>query len=363
MIFNTIIPLPYYTPLFYNTMLFIILVAFLNLQVKGYVIYNNNKKEYASLILLLFVVFYMGLRPISFVFGDMGIYNKYFKYYASGGEITNYKDYVWRVFMKFSSGIMSAKHFFLVCAILYVMPLYMAAKKWFGADRYFIFLMLIASFSFWPYGTNGIRNGIATSFVIYGLSFSQKKYIKYALFIVAYFIHGSVIIPIAAYILSFFYKNTKFYLLGWLITIPLSLTLGSFWENLFMSIGFGGDRLAYLTDDRYLDQFSSLGFRWDFLLYSATAVYAGYYFIIKKKFNDKVYIQLFNIYLIANSFWVLVIRSSFSNRFAYLSWFLMALVTFYPFFKKQFFKKQQKVLAYTLLVYFGFTYIMFLIGK
>ena len=39
------------------------------------------------------------------------------------------------------------------------------------------------------------------------------------------------------------------------------------------------------------------------------------------------------IYLTANAFWILVIRSSFSNRFAYLSWFLMAIIIFYPFFK------------------------------
>jgi hypothetical protein len=63
----------------------------------------------------------------------------------------------------------------------------------------------------------------------------------------------------------------------------------------------------------------------------------------------------------ANAFWILVIRANFSNRFAYLSWFLMAVIVFYPFFKMKFFKKQNKVLAYTILGYFGFTYLMFLI--
>ncbi|WP_111709650.1 EpsG family protein [Lutibacter citreus] len=360
MIFNSIIPLPFYTPLFYNALLIIIVVAFIKLQTNGYVIYNNKKKEIASLILLIVVLFYMGLRPISFVFGDMGIYAKYFKEFANGAEITNNKDYLWRLFMKFCSGIMSAQIFFLLCAILYIVPLYSAVKKWFGADRYFIFLMLIASFSFWPYGTNGIRNGIATSFIIYGLA-SKNNLVKYGLFLIAYFIHGSVIMPIAAYILTLFYKNPRHYLIGWLFAIPLSLVLGGFWENLFASVGFGGERLKYLGDAIDKSQFSRTGFRWDFLLYSAAAVYAGYYFIIKRNFNDKVYIQLFNIYLTANAFWILVIRSSFSNRFAYLSWFLMAVIIFYPFFKQQFFIKQQKVLAYTVLLYYGFTYFMFII--
>jgi len=39
----------------------------------------------------------------------------------------------------------------------------------------------------------------------------------------------------------------------------------------------------------------------------------------------------------------------------------MAIVIFYPFFKQKFFKKQQIVLAYTILVYFGFTYFMTII--
>jgi len=362
MIFNSIIPVPSYTLLFYNVLLVVVLVSVLRLFVKGYVIQAPDKKETASFILLLVVTLYMGLRPISWVFGDMGTYARYFREFADGAEITNNKDYLWRLFMKFCSGIMSAQYFFLLCAILYVVPLYSAAKKWFGADRYFIFLMLVASFSFWPYGTNGIRNGLATSFVVYALSLPKNKYLKYAIFLLAYFIHGSIIIPIVAYVLTLYYTNTRHYLIGWLIAIPLSIMLGGFWENLFASLGFGGDRISYLTDDRFADQFAKVGFRWDFLLYSAAAVYAGYYFIIKRNFNDNVYIQLFNIYLTANAFWILVIRSSFSNRFAYLSWFLMAIIIFYPFFKQQFFVKQQKVLAYTVLLYFGFTYFMFLIN-
>jgi len=362
MIFNSIIPLPYYTPVFYNIILFIILIAFLNLQTKGYAILNTQKKENASLILLLFVVLYMGLRPLSgYYFGDMGVYYHNFLFYASGGEITRSRDLLWNIFMKLSSSIMTAQLFFILCATLYVVPLYKAAKNWLGVDRYFLFLMLVASFSFWSYGTNGIRNGIATSIFVLGLSYYKHRYWQFGLIMFSYFIHGSIIIPMIAFMLTLFYKNPKHYLMGWLIAIPISLIFGGLMETFFMSLGFGGQRAGYLTMREFDDQFSSTGFRWDFLIYSAAAVYAGYYFIIKKEFKDKVYIQLFNIYVTANAFWILVIRASFSNRFAYLSWFLMAVIIFYPFFKKQFFKKQQRVLAYTVLIYFGFTYFMFFI--
>lgn len=361
MIFNSIIPIPYYTPLFYNIILVLVLTAILRLFIKGYVIKNPNKKEYVSFALLVGVILYMGLRPISGrYFGDMLTYSIYFKHYESGAEVRLSKDVLWDMFMKFCSGIMSAEFFFLVCSFLYIVPLFLACKKWLANDRYFLFLMLIASFSFWAYGVNGIRNGIATSLFVLALSINRKTYWQYGLLALSYFTHGSLLIPISAFVLTLFYKNPKHYLIGWLVSIPLSLIFGSIMVSIIMSIGFGGDRVGYLTMQGFEDQFSSTGFRWDFLLYSASAVYAGYYFIIKKNFKDPLYIQLFNIYVIANAFWILVIRASFSNRFAYLSWFLMAILIFYPFFKQQFFKQQQKVLAYTIIAYFGFTYFMFL---
>lgn len=363
MIFNSFLPLPFYTPTFYNILLLMVLFMFFRLQTKGYIIYDLKKKEVLSGILLIFLTLYLGLRPISGkYFGDMWLYYHDFKHYASGGYIVNSRDFLWDLFMKFCSSKMTAKLFFLLCAFLYVVPLFLACKIWLGVDRYFLFVMLIASFSFWAYGTNGIRNGIATSIFILGLAFNNKL-LKYSLLVVSYLLHASLIIPIAAYILSVIYKNPKHFLFGWLSSIPLSLIFGGVLESFFMGFGIAGKRTQYLNMTGFEDQFSSIGFRWDFLIYSAAAVFVGYYFIIKKGFKDAAYIQLFNIYVTANAFWILIIRATFSNRFAYLSWFLMALIIFYPFFKKKFFKKQQKVLAYAILVYFGFTYFMTMILK
>ena len=355
-------PVEYYTIIFNNAIFLIVLFSFFILNTKGYEINNPKKKEYRSLLLLIAVTLYIGLRPIDAVFVDMTTYASIFKAYASG-ELSILLDYdvLWQLFMKTSSNIMTVQLFFLLCAILYVFPLYRATQNLLANDRFILFLMFIASFSFWAYGVNGIRNGIATSLFVLALS-SKKKYFKYSLFAISYFVHASIIVPLTAYVITLFYTNTKYYLLIWMLSIPLSLVFGSVAEIFFASLGFGGDRLSYLTDGNVNNiSFAYTGFRWDFLLYSASAIFIGYYFIIKRKFKDIIYIQLFNIYLIANAFWILVIRAHFSNRFAYLSWFLIALVVFYPFFKARFFKKQQIVLAFTILVYFGFTYSMFLL--
>lgn len=361
---TTIIPLPYYVPVFYNIILFLILNRVVNLSKKRYVIDITNKKEYLSLIVFLFVVLFMGLRPISGrYFGDMRTYYNYFIEYANGAELIISKDILWNIFMKYCSTLMSAKSFFLLCAFIYVYPLYLASKRLLGGNRYLLFLMFVSSFSFWSYGTNGIRNGIATSLFVYAITFYDKKLVKYSLFTIASLIHASLIIPITAFLLTLLYKNTKHYFIFWLLCIPLSILFGGVFQTFILELDFLDSRVIYLTNSDVFNQNNlNTGFRWDFLLYSVAAVWFGYYFILKHKFKDKLYTQLFNIFLITNGFWILVIRANFSNRFAYLSWFLMSLIIFYPFFKKRFFKNQQSVLILCILSYFGFTYLMFLIS-
>ncbi len=358
------LPLEYYTSVFYNSTLILVLITCLKILTSKFTINGKSIVTFNTLGLMLMVILYMGLRPISGrYFGDMRTYSKLFEYYASGGEIIKLKDYGWHLFMQYCSGVMTAKFFFLLCAILYVMPLYKACDTWFKDNKYVVFLMFIASFSFWAYGTNGIRNGIATSLFVWAFSLNKKNVFKYGLFVLSFLFHSSLIIPLSAFILTSFYKNPKTYFKGWFISIPISLVLGSVIESFIANLGiFDDDRVEYLIQGNINnDSFAYTGFRWDFLVYSAFAVYAGYYFIIRKKFKDVFYIQLFNLYLTVNAFWILIIRANFSNRFAYLSWFLMAVVIFYPFFKQRFFKNQQKFLIYTMLGYFGFSYFMFLI--
>ncbi|MCX2679170.1 EpsG family protein [Galbibacter sp. EGI 63066] len=310
--------------------------------------------------LLVFSVLFIGLRPVSGAyFGDMITYARYFDYYEQGGSVITEKDWLFHYFMKFSSYFVSQSAFFTICAALYIYPMYRLSRSISNIYWFFAFLLLLVSFSFWTYATNGIRNGIATSLFLLALSFRNKKVLMYAIFLVSYYVHQTLLLPILAFTLTFLTNNPKAYLIGWFAAIPLSIALGGFWENLFASMGFADDRLSgYLLGDANPESFKSIGFRWDFLIYSAFAVYAGWYFIFKKKFRDPFYLQLFNTYLIANSFWILVIRANFSNRFAYLSWFMMAIVIIYPFLKQTFFKHQYLIICKVILAYFFFTFLM-----
>lgn len=347
------IPLDLYTPLFYYILLVVILVLFFEL--------NNSSLKVSSFgqILVVFIIFYMGFRPISgWYFGDMGTYARSFENYKFSNAINSDRDVVFQNFMLLTSKIMSVHFFFLTVAFIYVFSLYLVCKKWFSKYWFYAFLLLIGSFSFWTYGTNGIRNGMATSLFLLGIS-RDKRLFQIGWIILAIGIHKSMVLPTIGFVLAQFYNKPKVMISFWLLCIPLSLVAGGFWESFFASLGFEDDRISYLTEGNVNnDDFSSTGFRWDFLVYSATAVFAGWYFIVKKGFEDKIYFWLFNTYVFANAFWILVIRANFSNRFAYLSWFMMALVIIYPFLKKELIPNQNKILAKVILFYFAFTFLM-----
>ena len=349
------IPITSYADVFFYTILSIVLLSWFRLATVNKI----KKATLGAYVLVLFCVFYIGLRPIHDIFVDMVTYNQLFQNIADGYQITLNGDLGFDTFMKMSTQLMSAEFFFLLCAFLYIFPLYLLSKRLFKDQWFYSFLILVASFSFWAYGTNGIRNGIATSFVLLAFAYTDRKVIMIALMLLGVSFHKSLLLPVAGYVFTLFYNNSRKYLYFWILCIPLSLIAGGVFETLFGSVGFADDRLSYLTAGNVNDdEFSSTGFRWDFLVYSAAPVFAGWYFIVKKKFKDPLYQQFFNIYLISNGFWILVIRANFSNRFAYLSWFMMGLLIIYPFLKSNLLVNQARKMGLVLFLYFMFTFVM-----
>lgn len=355
------IPLPYYSSIFFQFLLIVIIFIYLNT-------YHSELTDSVGLkirngfgvFLVIVVILYLGLRPISFWFGDMGIYNMKLENYAKGAPLKYKQDVLFEFMMYFFAKYLSAKSFFFTCAFLYVYLLYASAKKMFKDYWFYAFLLLIAAFTFWAYGSNGIRNGLATSIFLYGLT-RNNKITAIIILAASYFIHKSMLIPIIAFVISYAYSNTKTYLIIWFLAIPLSLILGGFWENFFLTLGFGEQKL-----DTYLGEFDQIsagvelktGFRWDFLLYSFSGIFAGWYYIYKKEFQDVFYNQLFHTYIITNALWVLIIRANYSNRFAFLSWFILGLILIYPILKNQLFEKQHQLIGKIILGSFAFSYLM-----
>ncbi len=210
-------------------MLFVVLLTLLHSQALA--IDDSQNKSFIRVMgvfVILFVVLYMGLRPLSGrYFGDMSTYANYFQNYQDGAPITSLKDILFHFFMLLSSKLMEIHTFFLVCALLYVVPLYLVSKKWFPTYWFYAFLMLVVSFSFWAAGTNGIRNAIAGSLFLFGIS-REKRVFQLLWLFVSVNIHFSILLPILAFIAVQFHNKPKTYLLFWLLCIPLSLAAAGF---------------------------------------------------------------------------------------------------------------------------------------
>ena len=117
------------------------------------------------------------------------------------------------------------------------------------------------------------------------MTFSYLKTNRWIALILSFVIipiHGSMLLPVCAAWLSLFYKNTKFYLYCWLFSIFLSVSIGGALETYFASLNMVDDERfsSYLLNKNFSDQFSSIGFRWDFLLYSVMPIWLGWYVVI-----------------------------------------------------------------------------------
>lgn len=352
------IPLEYYSFIYYQILLVIVIVFFMysqNFKIDSYT--NRAYIKYLGFFLITFLIFYIGLRPIDRVFVDMPAYARMFFDHQGGYfYFDEYnKDIGFQYFIKLCTTIMNVQTFFFVCTLLYIIPLYYACKKWFEEYWFYAFLILITSLSFWGYGVNGIRNGISTSIFLFAIS-REKKIFQYLWLFISISFHFSILLPLIGFLITKFHNKPKSYLIFWALSIPASLLFSHFFELFFLNLGIEDERMSYFTDEVDIEKFSAIGFRWDFLLYSATGVLAGWYYIFKKKLNDKLYYQLYNTFLFANAFWILVIRSNFSNRFAYLSWFMMGLIIIYPWLKQKLSKKQYKIIGLIIFINFIFTY-------
>lgn len=355
-----------YIAIYYNLLLLI--VAFLSISpISSNTVYKPYfRNESLALMLLLIVFLHITLRPLDPLFGDTRAYA--FNFYnislwgVSAGEG---KDWGFQYLTYFISLFANLVIYWMILCALYVMPVFYAFKRNFPFQYSIALLLFICSFSFWGYGVNGLRNGIATSLIIYALMIPRKFPIQLLVMGIAFSFHSSVLLPIGMFFITKYIVNTRYYLIGWFLCLILSITAHSYFENLLANFALfeEDDRLnAYLTStvEDTMATFSRAGFRWDFMLYSLIPIYLGYLYIYKYNYKDQLYLRLYNIYLGCNAFWLLVIYAPYSNRFAYLSWFLYPIVMAYPLLKSNLLNQQGKKIQLMIFFNYLFTYLMWL---
>lgn len=324
-------------------------------------------------LLLIFCVMFVwivGARPITAHFGDTYFYAHQYRLAAQGLYVpppSQQGDWLFNTFLFISAQSIDVHVWFTIIEAGYIFFALWGITRIFGRNTWGAFLFFIGAFSFFSYGTNGIRSGLACSVVILAFSFLMadkpwEKIIGLLWCWIAIAIHKSALLPSAAMVLSLFVKNPKFSVGLWIFSIALFLVAGNAIGDFFASLGFDDRMTNYMNEaEDYAEQQKS-GFRIDFLIYSAMPIWLGYEVLIKKRVYSKYFPLLFNTYIYANSFWVMVMGVAFSNRFAYLSWFMYPLVLAYPCLKLNVWgERQGKVAGTIMLAHVGFTLFMMLI--
>lgn len=392
---------PYLLTQIYNWVVFIVCV-FLYFRYSGsdncsLLLQKNSMAP--ALLLTIILMFYMGLRPIHYMFGDTVsyAYGYHFAIRSSTFSIDLNKEWFWGFVQSICQQAGLTVHtWFLIIEIAYLGFVILALKLLLGENVWMAMLFFLSAFSTFTFGVNGIRNGCACSMLLFAFAIAANQSIaKLAIagvvVLFAFGIHRSVSLPIAAFLVaSYVIKSPKTAIYFWIASIGLSLVAGGAITNFFSGLGFDDRMSSYANSmDKDASQFSQTGFRWDFLLYSAMPVWLTWY-VTKKaekeraEFGDTLEetetnitgagriadahsMRVFNIlattYILANSFWVMMIRAAFSNRFAYLSWFLYPVVLAYGVIRLHIWEDQDKKAGLILLVHAGFSIVMFLLGK
>lgn len=334
----------------------------------------QNSDDYQPLVLFsVFYILFFGFRPNSGkYFGDTG------NYYRSYEMLQNYgvfnmqgaddvgSDWIFNTLMRSCAQVMDAHFFFTIVMFFYITMMFAGCRRLDNRHGATLMLFCIGAFEFYTFSVNGIRNGVACSIVIFALALlNQGKMIwTIVLSFIAVGCHKSTALPIASMFFAYYVRKPKLMYIAWLGAIAISLAVGSYIDNMLTMISFDDRLTGNLQNDEADGLILEHRFRWDFLLYSSIPILLGWYTIFKRKLQDNTYLLLLGTYIYANSFWVLAIRGIFSNRIAYLSWFIYPIVLAYPLLNLPVFKQNhsQKT-AWILLGHFGFTTILWLLGK
>lgn len=290
---------------------------------------NKSRTTLWSVLLFVTMLLLLGLFPIEWGYGtDRANYANQLLQFKYGSMVVDPQkgELGYQLIQYFFSRFLNATQFMFCISFIYLTNYYISIQRLVKSQSFWLFIGVVLSMGFINYNLNTMRAGLAISFLVLGLSMYKSRIRMLICVIIAVSIHTSAVIPGIIILICTIYNNTRFFYKLWLLSIPVSFIAGSYFNTLFQGMSEDG-RTEYLVSgsDNY-----NVGFRFDFIIYSFAPMFIGGYYIFKKKLNDHFYEIIYNAYLLTNMFWILVIRANYSDRFAYLSWFMLPFVMLYP---------------------------------
>ena len=287
-----------------------------------------------GIFLLITITLFIGLRPLSIVFADMGQYKDMLDSYQ--GTIFQFnseaENFIYDNLMIYlACDGFPYTLYYLMIAGLYYTCYYICLRKIFKEDVYILFLLFLSAFMTFSSSTNGIKAGAATAiFMVAVANFeNSKKWIP--LLLISYGFHHAMQVPIVAFLCNKLYHKTNMYFIFWIFCVICAAAHITVFQNLFSN--YTNDKGASYLITTGQEWGGKTGFRIDFVLYSAMPVLMGYYAIIKEKIADFFYERILSIYMLTNGVWMLCMYMNYNNRLAALSWGMYVVVLFYPIFR------------------------------
>lgn len=357
-------PASLYQPLFLLVVTLLCMITGLRYVFSpGYELQAKERGFVIPLAVSLILVFWIGMRPVSSAFGDT--VNYAFEYSLIEPTLVDmdwHSEWIWQWLMMSCKGIGLDVHwFFTVVEAGYIISILWAVKRFMPTNPMLGMLFVFSSLMFFTFGTNGLRNGLACHLILLAMTmlFDDRYVTAIILTLIAFGIHRSVALPVGGVIAGMYLiRKPSYAMYFWVFSIFLSLIAGGILTNFFASLGFDERMTSYTDDSNDMEEFSRTGFRWDFLIYSSVPILMAWYVCVKKRLVDNWYNVICVAYCLSNAFWIIVIRSSFSNRFAYLSWFMYPIVIAYPLINMAVWKNQDLKTGLILMAYCSFTVFM-----
>lgn len=304
---------------------------------------NVRKSTIKGLVLMILLIIFIGMRPVSEVFADMRQYTgTYFTLF--GGTEFNftlltdniiYDNYI----MYCACHYVDPTFFYTSISLIYFGCIFLSCKKLYPNCPFEAFLVYLAGFSTFSYATNGIKSGAAAAIFLVAFAYRDKVWLSILLALISYGFHHSMQLVVVSYLVVLVFHNPKYFLVIWFISLALAAMKVQLFQGFFADItdDKGAGYLEVAESEEEAEQLENTGFRTgfrlDFIIYSVVPILLGWWLIKRREIESRTYELLWCLYTLANSIWLLCIHANYTNRIAYLSWFLYPFVLIYPFAK------------------------------
>lgn len=278
-----------------------------------------------GLIILLFYLF-------TLIFVESNDKPNYLEAYLDPNYYETYnRELLWGKLQIFLSSLLMKNEtlYWLFYSFFYCVAYFFVAKKFFPFQYagYFV-LCAVGCMGFVSYGSNTIRAGFGLALLMMAFC-ANNWWVKTGLSIAAIGCNMPMLIPVTGYLFANYIMKKERWCEGvWLIFLLITSLTSVVSDILMLAGGLDARTTEWLEGDG--SDVYNIGFRADFLIYSLIPIlYARYN--MKHLITDvPLYCRVYRTYILVNALWLLLMRIPYTDRFAYLSWFMIPFLLLYP---------------------------------